>query len=78
VTAVALSSNGRHALSGSGDHTLRWWDVQQGRCISMFTWDYAIASLSMCSQVSSDRIRFVAGDDQGNVLFFELIAPITT
>jgi hypothetical protein len=33
VTAVAWSADGRHALSGSSDHTLRWWDVEQGRCL---------------------------------------------
>jgi WD40 repeat protein len=33
VTALALSSDGRHALSGSDDETVRWWDVESGRCL---------------------------------------------
>src|SRR5437870_3098950 len=32
VYAVALSGDGRHALSGSDDDTLRWWDLEGGRC----------------------------------------------
>jgi WD40 repeat protein len=31
VTSVALSVDGRHALSGSDD-TLRWWDLTTGEC----------------------------------------------
>jgi WD40 repeat protein len=32
VNAVVLSPEGRHALSGSGDRTLRWWDLGSGTC----------------------------------------------
>jgi WD40 repeat protein len=33
VTAVCLSRDGRHALSGSADRTLRWWEVSTGHCL---------------------------------------------
>src|SRR5262249_33768741 len=33
VSAVAVSGDGRHALSGSGDRTLRWWDLMSGHCL---------------------------------------------
>jgi WD40 repeat protein len=33
VTALALSVDGRHALSGSRDRTLRWWDVASEKCL---------------------------------------------
>jgi WD40 repeat protein/GTPase SAR1 family protein len=32
VLSVALSGDGRHALSGSLDNTMRMWDVETGRC----------------------------------------------
>src|SRR5205807_1542258 len=32
VQAAALSGDGRHALSGSTDRTLRWWELSSGRC----------------------------------------------
>src|SRR5258707_832924 len=31
VRAVALSADGRHALSGSRDKTLIWWDLHSGQ-----------------------------------------------
>ena len=33
VNAVALSADGRHALSGGQDGTLRWWELASGTCI---------------------------------------------
>ena len=34
VLAVALSGDGRHAVSGSHDNTVRAWDVEGGRCVA--------------------------------------------
>jgi WD40 repeat protein len=36
VTSVAFSLDGRHALSGSNDASLRLWDVTSGACIRVF------------------------------------------
>ena len=33
MNAVALSADGRHALSGSVDDTLIWWDVTTGHAV---------------------------------------------
>lgn len=33
VASVAISSNGRFALSGSRDHTLRLWEISGGKCL---------------------------------------------
>ncbi len=36
VCSVALSGDGRLALSGSGDRTLRLWQLEKGRCAQTF------------------------------------------
>jgi WD40 repeat protein/serine/threonine protein kinase len=36
VTSVRLSADGRHALSGSADQTLKLWDVATGTCLRTF------------------------------------------
>jgi len=36
VNSVCLSSDGRHALSGSDDRTVKLWDVATGRCLRTF------------------------------------------
>ncbi len=33
VTSVRFSPDGRHVLSGSDDHTVRWWDIQTGTAV---------------------------------------------
>lgn len=41
VLSVALSSDGRLALSGSKDRAARLWDLQAGRCLRSLTYDSA-------------------------------------
>jgi WD40 repeat protein len=36
VNSVALSSDCRHGLSGSADHTVRWWDLDKLACRAVF------------------------------------------
>jgi len=36
VNSVALSADGRWALSGSDDKTVRLWDVAKGECVRVF------------------------------------------
>lgn len=35
VNSVAISQDGRYAVSGSDDHSLRLWEVETGRCIKV-------------------------------------------
>jgi WD40 repeat protein/serine/threonine protein kinase len=37
VSSVSLSRDGRLALSGSADHTLRLWEAATGQCLNTFT-----------------------------------------
>ncbi len=37
VTCLAVSRDGRRALTGSGDTTVRLWDLETGRCLERFT-----------------------------------------
>lgn len=36
VNCVALSADGRHAVSGADDHTLRLWELATGECLRTF------------------------------------------
>ncbi len=36
VSSVNLSADGRHAVSGSGDRTLKLWEVKTGKCLRTF------------------------------------------
>ncbi len=61
---MALSADGKRAVSGSWDHTLRVWDLESGTCLAVFTCDAAIR----CCAWGGERI--MAGDESGNVHLF--------
>jgi WD40 repeat protein len=69
VRAVALTPDGRAAVSGSDDGTLRLWDLQTSTEIALFTTDSPIWSCA----VSADGQTFVAADQSGRMHFLRLV-----
>jgi WD40 repeat protein len=60
---VAVTADGRRAVSGSWDETLRLWDLDSGSEITIFT-----AERPMYSCVfAGDGRTIVAGDESGQV-----------
>ena len=70
VRGVALSGDGRRAVSASDDHTLRVWDVETGEVTATFTCDGAAYC---CAFIANDRI--IAGDASGQIHFLRLEEP---
>ncbi|MBN2559618.1 MAG: protein kinase [Phycisphaerae bacterium] len=58
LSSVCLSSDGRWALSGSADQTLRLWEVSSGRCVRTFE-GYGDRVNSVC--LSSDNRWALSG-----------------
>jgi WD40 repeat protein len=71
VTAVALSPDGRYALSGSDDHTLKLWDLMTGTISAEFSVDCPISAIAL----SASKWTIVAGDKLGRVHFLNLENP---
>ncbi len=71
VNSVAVTPDGRRAVSGSNDNTLRVWDLETGTTIATFAAD---ASVFAC-WAAPDGITSIAGDAAGNVHFLRLIEP---
>lgn len=69
VRAVSLSADGRLALSGSEDNTLKLWDLTTGRCLRTFSghadWIQAVA-------LSSDGKRGVSGSNDNTVIVWNV------
>jgi WD40 repeat protein/serine/threonine protein kinase len=65
VSSVCLSSDGRFALLGGYDKTLKLWDVKTGRCFLHIFIGYEGPVFSVC--LSSDG-RFALSEDDGNTL----------
>jgi WD40 repeat protein len=61
--AVALTADGRRALSGSEDNTLKVWDVVAGDPVAAFFGEGGITHV----QLAADRRTMVAGDASGAV-----------
>jgi WD40 repeat protein/transcriptional regulator with XRE-family HTH domain len=69
VTAVAWGANSDVVISGSGDGTLRWWNLEDRELM----WQYAahqgaVQSLSRSSQ----GIKLASAGDDGSVLIWDL------
>ncbi|MFN6541439.1 MAG: WD40 repeat domain-containing protein [Nostoc sp. EkiNYC01] len=68
VNAVAIAPDGKTALSGSEDNTLKVWDLQTAKEISTFIGESSIN----CCAVSPNGLTIVAGEQSGRVHFLHL------
>ena len=68
---VALSRDGRLAISASEDKTLKVWDLETGKVLATFTWDGA----ALCCAYSDVLKLIVAGDAGGHLHFIRLEEP---
>jgi WD40 repeat protein len=59
VTSVAYSPDGKHIVSGSGDHAIRIWDAATGKKVSL------ARSLSVAAQ---ELLTCVGGYEQDRLL----------
>ncbi len=71
VLGVALSGDGRLAVSASWDQTLKVWEVAGGRELTIFT---AEAPLCCCA-LSWDKETIVAGDSSGVIHYLRVVLP---
>jgi len=65
VNGLAVTPDGREAVSGSDDNTLRVWDVESGECIAIY---HAGSIVGALSDIRADG-RFAFGTDSGEVIF---------
>ena len=71
VFGVAVTPDGRRAVSAPGDNTLKVWDLDSGAVIAGFTCDGAA---ECCAFAEPDRI--LAGDAGGRLHFLKLEMPL--
>ena len=67
VWDVAVTADGRRAVSASWDHTLRVWDLETGTPVATFTCD----APALCCAFASAQV-IVVGDMAGQVHFLSL------
>jgi WD40 repeat protein len=64
---VAVTPDGKRAVSASSDKTLKAWDLESGLALATFTCD---APVDCCA--CAGALRIVAGDGGGRVHFLQL------
>jgi WD40 repeat protein len=73
VRAVAVTPDGRRALSVSDDRTLKLWDLASGQELATVTLEGAL----YCIALAPDGATVVARDAAGNVYCIEYVEPGT-
>lgn len=68
---MAVTPNGKWAVSASSDHTVKVWELESGECIATFTCETA----ALCCAYSDARKMIVAGDDGRHLHFLPLEEP---
>ena len=68
VNTVAVTADGKRAISGSQDRTIKVWDLSSGKFLASFTGESSIA----CCAIAPDGVTIVAGDASGRVYFLRL------
>jgi WD40 repeat protein len=71
VTSVAVSPDGRHVVSGSGDGTVAVWDLHTGEPLARLALDGPVPCLTWHPENS----LVVAGDQGGNLYSLEYREP---
>jgi len=69
VESLAVTPDGRRALSGSWDKTLRLWDLETGQCLAV----YHAGDLVHTATFSPDGRRIVCGTHDGQMHFLTLV-----
>jgi WD40 repeat protein len=63
VNSVAVSSDGRQAVSAAADHTVKLWELNTGEVLATFTCDGVAAGCALGAE------KIVAGDVLGRIHF---------
>ena len=74
VSAVAVTPDGRRAISASYDRTLKVWDLHSGSEVAAITLEGALWSVA----VAPDGTTILAGDAAGNVYCLHYVEPDMT
>src|SRR5262249_27401977 len=69
VSSVSLSRDGRLALSGSADRTLRLWEVATGQCLRVLG---AHTEWVTCVSLSADGTRAISGSADHTLRFWDV------
>jgi WD40 repeat protein len=68
VTCLCVSRNGRHAVSGSADRTLRRWEVSTGQCLRPLEGHRGAVTSVCCGR---DGGLVLSGDTEGTLRLWE-------
>jgi WD40 repeat protein len=70
VNAMAITPNGKQALSASGDETLKLWDLNSSKCLAIWGGEFSLICCAVSPSLNS--IAVIAGEESGRVHILQL------
>ena len=71
IGGVSITADGKRAISGSQDGTVRAWELESGNCISVYPTRGRVSRISQITAITGGS-RFACGTHSGEVIFLRV------
>ncbi|MDR1182913.1 MAG: protein kinase [Bacteroidales bacterium] len=72
INALAVSTNGKHLLSGSDDRTAKLWNIQKRKCIHTFQHEHEVKNVFFGLNATIVTLSMLPDHKQGELILWQI------